>query len=168
MVGKQTAFFLLTVFAAASSPAVVDQRLFKAGYWTVHVKYENKPGGVASENTRFVCRNPEFDQWMRDAAVSMARQMGCKVVAGNLTGGTFTSETHCLQSGSQAVTKIKSEMNGDTAEHSEIMTTFDPPQNGRTQTTMTSDQKWISDCPAGVSAGDSVSEDGKITHLWRH
>ena len=167
---KRTRGLVILVFGLSFgiAEALVDQPPLKAGYWSVQTKILNSPGDAPTESKRFVCRNPEFDQWMRVTVDSLTKRMGCKMVVEKFADDTYTSETHCVQSGSQTVTKTRSEMTGDSAMHTETITVLDPPLNGREKTTMISDQKWVGTCPAGVAPGDSVSTDGQVTHLWRH
>lgn len=148
--------------------ALVDQPPLKAGYWSVQTTTSNSPGGSPAESKRFVCRNPEFDQWMRVTVESMTKRMGCKIVTEKFADNTYTSETHCAQSGSRTITRTTSVLTGDSAMHTETVTTFDPALNGLEKKTLISEQKWIGACPAGAAPGDNVSTDGQITHLWRH
>ncbi len=40
--------------------------------------------------------------------------------------------------------------------------------DGITETTMTQDQKYLGNCPAGAQPGDMTTSNGTVKHLWKH
>jgi hypothetical protein len=39
---------------------------------------------------------------------------------------------------------------------------------GITETTEIADSKYVGACAAGTKPGDIISEDGNVTHTWKH
>jgi hypothetical protein len=50
---------------------------------------------------------------------------------------------------------------GDTAYHTEVKSTYDPPMQGMPSANAVIDAKWTGACPAGMQAGDVVLPDGR-------
>lgn len=53
---------------------------------------------------------------------------------------------------------------GDTFTHAESRATFTPAFEGKSDETITQDQKFTGKCPEGVKPGDRIAEDGRIWH----
>lgn len=137
----------------------------KEGLWEIHMQSTDKPGDKKTEGTSTICRNHAYDQH----AQALAKEMkGCTKVSENFHGGKYTLEMHCTVGATVIATKGTSTFQGDTATHSESHTTYTPAFYGVSETTMIQDQKYIGSCPADMQPGDRKSEDGKITHLWKH
>jgi len=158
--GSHTILVLLLTGAAHA----VDFPQVKEGLWTIHTKTIDTPGNQVSEGDRSICRNHAYDEHVR----SLAKGVDCKTISENLSGGTYTVESECKVAGTVIHTTGKTVLSGDSASHSETHSTYTPAMYGKSETTMIMDQKYVGSCPANMQPGDSISKDGKITHLWRH
>jgi len=142
----------------------VDPPLQKEGLWSLHTLSVDNPGEVKSETTRTICRSHEYDKYAQNAARNL---QGCKVVNESLSDGKLSIEMECNAGGSVIKSQGTTTFQGDTAFHSETHATYDPPLYGKTETTLTMDQKYIGACPAGVKPGDITGPDGKVINSWK-
>jgi hypothetical protein len=137
----------------------------KEGLWEIHMQSTDKPGDKKTEGTSTICRNHAYDQHVQALAKDMK---GCTKVNESFQGGKYSLEMHCTVGATVIDTKGTSTFQGDTATHSESHATYTPALYGVSETTMIQDQKYIGSCPADMQPGDRKSDDGKITHLWKH
>lgn len=149
---------------AQTAPAVKTPEV-KEGLWSIHRQMIDNPGNKKTESTSTICRNHAYDEHTQSLAKNLK---GCTTVTQNFQGGKYSVESHCVVSGTAIDTKGTSTYQGDTAAHSESHTNYSPAFGGVSDSTMIMDQKYIGSCPAGAQPGDMTSEDGHVTHLWKH
>ena len=157
-----------TLFICAivlTSIYAVDGPPLKEGYWSIHTVTIDQPGNKKSEGTRSICRNHAYDAHTR--ALGNEAKAKCKVNQETLVNGKLTTDMECTVAGSVLHSKGTATMASDSS-HSETVTTYTPAMYGQTESTMIMDQKYVGACPAGIQPGDSVSQDGRVTHLWKH
>jgi len=143
--------------------SAAGQPLLKEGLWSIHTMTIDQPGGKKAEGSRSLCRSHAYDEHVR----SVAKAPNCKTISKNTSGGTIKTEEECTV-GNSVLRVNGTAMISETAAHSENHTTYTPAINGISETTMIMDQKYMGACPAGTGPGDSISADGRVTHLWKH
>jgi len=137
----------------------------KEGLWSIHTQTVDNPGNKKSESSSTICRSHAYDQHVQSLAKKTMKD--CTVNT-SFEGGKYTTASHCVIAGTVIDTKGTSAFQGDTAAHSEARTTYTPAFGGVTDSTMTTDQKYLGSCPAGVQPGDLTAADGTVNHLWKH
>ena len=145
--------------------AAVDPPPFKEGLWTVHSLSIDNPGARSRENTATICRNHAYDQYVRSVART---KQGCTTVSEGFQGGQYVIQTHCSVNGTDIQSRGVTTFHGDAWAHSESHATFTPAMDGTTETTMTQDQRYLGNCPAGQQPGDMTDSHGAVKHLWKH
>jgi len=149
---------LLLPLAAAHAG---DPPKFKEGLWEVHVINEEKPVGKKTDLIYRLCRDHAYDK----AADAILKNLpGCTTVIKDVGGGKFSSASNCVVNGTTVVSTAMTTFTGTTASHSETTAKFVPPVNGKTDETMTQDQRYIGSCPPDLKPGDTISPDGFIRH----
>jgi hypothetical protein len=153
------------LFLSIGIATAVDPPPFKEGLWSVHTLSIDNPGARSRENTATICRNHAYDQHVRSVAKTKA---GCSTVGEGFQGGQYVIQTHCFVHGTEVQSRGATTFHGDSWAHSESRATFTPALNGITETTMTQDQRYLGNCPAGAQPGDMTNSGGAVTHLWKH
>jgi len=145
---------ILTV-RAAELPEVQE------GLWEIHTQGIENPGNKKTDFTHRLCRDHAYDK----AALSMVKNMkGCASTIESLGGGKFASDSHCTIAGTAIVSKGIANYPSVTSMHSETHTTYAPAFAGKTDEVLIQDQKFLGSCPAGMTPGDQMGEDGTIQH----
>ena len=158
---------LLSAAALLLAPGAiysVDEPPLKEGFWTIRTQMTQNPGNTKEDTTRSVCRNHAYDAYTR----STAKKTNCKTISESTSGTTTTTDSECKVNDIVIRNKGTLTVTGDTATRSEAHTTYTPAFGGVTESTMTTDQKYLGSCPAGVQPGDLTTADGKVNHLWKH
>ena len=137
----------------------------KEGLWSIHTQSIDNPGNVKSDHTSTICRNHAYDEHVMSLAKNMK---GCAVGSERVDGNKYILEMHCTVGTTVIASTGTTTFDGDTSTHSESHATYTPAMAGISEMTMIQDQKYVGSCPAGVQPGDMTSEDGRVTHLWKH
>jgi hypothetical protein len=137
----------------------------KEGLWSIHMHTVDNPGNKISDHTSTICRNHAYDAHTRTLAKNVK---GCTTVNESFHSGTYSVQTHCVVGATVIDSKGLTTIQGDSSAHSETHSTYTPAMAGTSETTMVMDQKYAGSCPAGLQPGDRTTEDGRVTHLWKH
>jgi hypothetical protein len=157
---------LLPALLAVAAVYAAEEPAFKEGLWSIHTVTTDNPGNKKSETTRSVCRDHAYDAASRAKRKALMAKI-CKTDTLTGSGSKYISESECLQMGSTMHSIGVLTISGDTAAHNEETTTFVPPMNGISETTMIMDQKYVGACPAGMQPGESMDADGNVIHRRR-
>lgn len=156
-----TALLLPIGIALASGPPET-----KPGLWSVTNQTIDNPGSNKQVwPPMTVCRNHAYDQYVLSLAKSMP---GCTTVSESTQGNKYFMDFRCIVVKTVIDSKGTTTFQGDTSAHSESHTTYTPAMDGKTETIMTSDSKYIGSCPAGMQPGDIKHANGTIMHGWKH
>jgi Protein of unknown function (DUF3617) len=143
----------IAIVRAADPPEVQE------GLWEVHGQTIENPGNKTTVFTYQLCRSHAYDKAM-DALVKNVK--GCSTEFDSVGGGRYTSASRCTVAGTLIVSKGTYTHESSTATRSESFATYTPPFHGKTDETVTQDQKYVGDCPAGVNPGDRIMADGSL------
>jgi hypothetical protein len=146
---------------ASAATHGAEPPLMKEGLWSIHSQSVTNPGSKAAENTATICRSHAFDQKVRQAQKNMP---GCKTVSEELQGNEYSIHTQCTVRGSDIDSLSTVTFKGDSAAHSENHATYKPALDGVEEMTLTQDQKYLGNCPAGAQPGDITRPDGTVIH----
>jgi hypothetical protein len=154
------ALLALTLLPAGLALAGDPPKL-KEGLWEVRGQTVENPGAKRTVFAYQLCRDHAYD----DAANNELKDVaGCSTVIYDLGCGRLASTSSCQVSGVTIDSNGLTVYKGDTVTHAESHATFTPPLEGKSDESITQDQKFIGKCPAGVKPGDRIAPDGRIWH----
>jgi len=151
------------VFASAGIAAAAEPELppLKEGLWESHTQMIIQ--NAKHDSVLKVCRNHQFDKFMKDQSKSTGQDMRkarqCTDVTTKQSANSYLSESHCLKDGS--VTKTMATFQGDTSYHLEMHR-----KDNQSESVTTIDDKYVGSCPADMKPGDTVMADGKKFNLF--
>lgn len=140
---------LLSLLLAAA-PATADVPKRKSGLWEVRTQMSGMPGQGPVQ----MCIDQASDNVMRDR--SDGRIADCPVMQVQPISGRFTVHSVCRNGGTTATTDAVITGDFDKSYRNEMVTRFDPPQNGMKEMKMTQDARWLGPCKAGQRPGDVI------------
>jgi ribosomal protein S11 len=138
-----------------------DPPKLKEGLWEIHGQTVENPGNKRTDFTYRLCRDHAYD----DAANKKLREVeGCSTVLKDLGGGRIASTSSCQVAGVTIDSTGLMVYKDDASTHAESRATFTPAFQGKSDETITQDQKFIGKCPGDVKPGDRIAADGRIWH----
>jgi Protein of unknown function (DUF3617) len=151
------AFLLPAAIALASGPPAQ-----KEGLWLLNRQTIDNPGNKKEVWPPIkVCRDHAYDQHVLELAKKIP---GCTAVSESTHGNTYLTDLKCVIGNTTLDTKSTTTVQGDTASHGESHTLYTPAMDGKTETIMISDAKYLGSCPPGMQPGDRMNADGTIVH----
>jgi hypothetical protein len=139
------------LLASLAIAGAVDFRERQEGLWDRHIQAVVNPGAKKTDLTSTVCRDHAYD---KSVTVTKPQDKSCSFNLVDLGGGKYSSEIRCTVQGSVVETKQTFLYQAGTSVHSETRMTYAPPLGGRTDQTITLDEKYVGACPAGMKPGD--------------
>lgn len=138
----------------------------KEGLWSLTRQTTDNPGGKKEVWPPVtICLSHAYNQHVLELA---KKTPGCTTVSESTEGNKYSSESRCVIGNTVLDTKGTTTLQGDTYTHGEGRTTYTPAMDGKTETIMISDAKYLGSCPAGMQPGDRKNADGTIAHGWKH
>jgi hypothetical protein len=156
---KLQALTALTLFAVIGTASAIDMPVMKEGLWKLH-SISTSAGEKPDESTYFLCRDHAYD--LKAKAIVDQSIKACTNISDTASGGKRYLNMTCKAGTSTLTSKGIITSTGDTYYRAETTTTYTPPLYGESQSTMVSEQTWVSACPAGMSPGDRKFADGTI------
>ena len=145
------AVLLLSAARAADPPQLQE------GLWEIRGQSIENPGNKTTDFTYRLCRNHAYDKAMDDV-VKHAKD--CATKFDSLGGGHYASASRCTVAGIVIVSKGTYTYESATSTRLESTATYQPAFNGKTDETLTQDQKFVGSCPAGMNPGDRIMPGG--------
>jgi hypothetical protein len=139
----------------------VDLPQRKAGLWVVT---SSSPAGDLPSHEVRMCIDASTDAMMANVGANMMHGT-CDRNDIRRDGSVMTVNTVCKVGPTQTSTTAVTRFSGDTAYHTDINTTFNPPMMGRTSAKVAQDAKWTGACPADMKAGDITMPDGTKVNI---
>ncbi|MFY9689210.1 MAG: DUF3617 family protein [Candidatus Acidiferrales bacterium] len=156
-----TAFLLPATIALAGGPPAL-----KEGFWSLNRQTVDNPGNKKEVWAPIkICRDHAYDQYVLELAKKVP---GCTTVSESMHGNAYLADLKCVIGNTTLDTKSTTTVQGDTASHGESHTLYTPAMEGKTETIMISDAKYLGSCPAGMQPGDRMNADGTIVHGEKH
>jgi hypothetical protein len=147
---------LLLGAATCGTSRADDFPLRKAGLWEVDMTMS---GGKMPPQQMKMCIDPATDAEMYQLGMNAAQGM-CSKPDIHRSGGTVTISTTCKMGESKISTQSVTKFTGDTAYHTDVNSTFDPPMGTLRESAVTQDAKWSGACPADMQPGDVLMANG--------
>jgi len=150
----------LSLYAGAA--AAIDFPTMKSGLWESRV---NRDGAQKSNMpvTR-ICIDAAVQKEMLEMGMGSMKSM-CSKNDMRRDGNRIYGEAECKLGESTMKSKSVTSFTSDTAYHTEVKASYDPPFMGKNASTTVIDAKWTGACPAGVKAGDVIMPDGKSINM---
>ncbi len=150
---------LVAVVSVVSGIAGADEFKpppMKDGLWETH-SIQTQQGKTVFDTSAKMCQSKELTKSMQSNGEEFRKKNACTSVVTQPSPNTYTEESHCAKGpNAGSVTKITYTYQGDTASHTEMHM-----NDGKTETVMVIDAKYLGSCPAGMKPGDVVMPDGK-------
>jgi hypothetical protein len=132
----------------------------KEGLWESHTQQKTKTNKI--ESVLKLCRTHEYDQIVR-ASVKLAgentRKLNqCSETVKRKSANSYSSEMRCVIDGS--VTKVTMTFQGDTSYRMDMHL-----KNGKSETEMIIDDRYVGSCPSDMKPGDAVTGEGRKMNL---
>lgn len=140
---------LAALIAGTASAADIPKR--KSGLWEVRTQMS----GMAAQGAVQMCIDQAGDNVMRDR--NDGRGLAdCPVMQVQPGAGRITVHSVCRQNGTTATTDAVITGDFDTRYRNDMLTRFDPPQNGVKEMKMTQEARWLGPCKPGQRPGDII------------
>jgi hypothetical protein len=148
---------------AASQAAAPEFPKLKAGLWTAITTTPGYDKGAPRPST--LCLDDSVQQDMYRMSVGMMAGL-CSKRDLKVTGNKVTSEAVC----DLGMTKMRSSsvmtLTGDTAYHTEVRASFDPPLKGTPRDSLTIiDGRHVGECKEGQQPGDMTLPNGQQMNI---
>jgi Protein of unknown function (DUF3617) len=150
----------LTV-AAITPASALDFPPRRAGLWenTLHMD-----GMTRMIPTSQICIDAATDVKMMHYGMHM-KASDCEAVSVTGSGNVRVVDSVCHLNGGTQKSHVMVNYMGDASYHMDMQTHFDPPMNGKAESHMTQDAKWMGPCPAGMKPGEMMINGMKINVL---
>ncbi|MGO8830814.1 MAG: DUF3617 domain-containing protein [Steroidobacteraceae bacterium] len=128
----------------------------KDGLWETH-STQTQQGKTVFDTSAKMCRSKELTKSMQSSGEEFRKKNACTSTVTQPSPNTYAEESRCAKGpNAGSVTKIIYTYQGDTASHTEMHM-----NDGKTETVMVIDAKYLGSCPAGMKPGDVIMPDGK-------
>jgi hypothetical protein len=132
----------------------------KDGLWETH-STQTQQGKAVFDTSIKMCQSNELTKSMRSKGEELRKKNQCTSTITRPSPNTYVEESHCaLGPNAGAGTKVIYTYQGDTASHVEMHM-----NEGKSETVMIMDAKYLGNCPTGMKPGDSIMADGKKISL---
>jgi len=149
------------LFLGAASAAAIDFPAMKAGLWESTVAREGMPQKMAATK---MCMDAAVQKEMMDMGMGTMKSM-CTKNDIRREGNKVYGSAECKFGEATMKSSSVTTFTGDTAYHTEVKSTYDPPMQGMPSANAVIDAKWTGACPAGMQAGDVVLPDGRKVNM---
>ena len=150
---------LIAVLSALCGIASADEFKpppMKDGLWETH-STQVQQGKTAFDTSVKMCQSKELTKSMQSSGEELRKKNACTSAVTQPSPNTYVEESRCAKGpNAGSVTKITYTYQGDTASHTEMHI-----NDGKSETVMIIDAKYLGSCPAGMKPGDAVMADGK-------
>ena len=153
------ALVLAALACAAASASAQDYPKLKAGQWEMTITSPNRPQGSPPAKST-MCTDEAVQREMMTAGQGMSREM-CTRNEFKRDGARFVGSSECKIGDSKIVSRSVMTLTGDTAYHTEISASYDPPFMGMKDSKTTLDGKYVGPCTNGLVPGDFIGPNGQ-------
>ena len=127
----------------------------KDGLWETH-SLQTQQGKTVIDTSMKVCQSKELTKSTQSIGDELRKKDECTSVVSQPSANTYVEESRCAKGANAgSVTKIVYTYQGDTASHMEMHA-----HEGKSETVMVMDMKYLGSCPVGMKPGDAITADG--------
>lgn len=145
----------------ATSALAIDFPTLKPGLWESNLTRE---GAGQKAPTMKMCMDASLQKEMMDSGMGTMKEL-CSKNDIRREGNKVFSNAECKFGDSTMKSTSVTTFTGETAYHTEVKATYDPPMAGRGAGTTVIDAKWTGPCPAGMQPGDVILPDGRKINM---
>lgn len=146
---------------AAANASAIDFPTMKPGLWESSMSRE---GAQQKMSGTKMCMDAAVQKEMMDMGMGTMKTM-CSKNDIRREGNRVYSNAECKFGESTMKSTSVTTFTGDTAYHTEVKSTYDPPMQGMPSGNTVIDAKWTGACPAGMRAGDVVLPNGTKVNM---
>jgi Protein of unknown function (DUF3617) len=126
----------------------------KAGLWQIQTRTATS---TRPEMVERICLDRETEALLDRAAVASVGQ-SCSKSDVHVAGSHVTIKATCNMGASRMSSEASITFEGDSAYHTVIHATFDPPIMSRRTSDSVQDARWTGSCPADMKPGDLIMQ----------
>lgn len=157
---KQCVTLALAVLVSQGANAI-DLPILKSGLWEV-ARVSDMEGGQRKISTVCLDANTQREMMSFGMGASMAF---CPENDRRFEGNRLTIKATCQFNQSTIRSETVMTFQGDSAYHTEVSATYDPPFLNIAQSRSTLDGRWVGPCPANQQPGDLTLETGETINI---
>ena len=154
------AVWIASFAALALAASEFDLPPVRSGMWET----KTTPTNGSKEIVTQMCLDAAIQKEMLQMGTGLTKSL-CTRNDLRRDGSKVYGAAECKIGESKMQSKSVMTFAGDSAYHTEINATYDPPFMGKAATSTTVDGKWTGPCPAGVQPGDVILPDGKKINM---
>jgi hypothetical protein len=145
----------------ATSALAIDFPTLKPGLWESNLTRE---GAGQKAPTMKMCMDASLQKEMMDAGMGTMKEL-CSKNDIRREGNKVISNAECKFGDSTMKSTSVTTFTGETAYHTDVKATYDPPMAGKGSNSTVIDAKWTGPCPAGMQPGDVILPDGRKINM---
>ena len=149
---------VVACIASAGAALAQDYPKLKSGHWELTINTKQAANAPPQKST--MCIDDALQKEMMSMGAGMSREM-CTKNEFKRDGARYVGNSECKIGDSKIVSRSVMTLTGETAYHTEISATYDPPFMGMKDSQTALDGKYLGACPAGMVAGDFVGPGGQ-------
>ncbi len=150
------------LLAALLAACAAGPPSLKPGLWEIRGDSLELPAQQMTQYSYSLCRDHAYDR-ATNAQVKSVK--GCTTLEKALGKGKFSSASRCDVAGVTILSTGTSAFKKKSSAHMETHAVYQPALNGKTEETITQDQRYVGKCPAGMKPGERVNAQGFV---YRH
>jgi hypothetical protein len=148
----------IACIAFACTALAQEYPKLKSGHWELTITTSRANNAQPQKST--MCIDDALQKEMMSMGAGMSREM-CTRNEFKRDGAKYIGSAECKIGESKIVSRSVMTLTGDTAYHTEINATYEPPFMGMKDSQTMLDGKYMGACPAGMAAGDFVGPNGQ-------
>lgn len=145
----------------AANALAVDFPTLKPGMWESQL---TRDGAGQKSPSMKMCMDASLQKEMMEAGMGTMKEL-CTKNDIRREGNRMYGNSECKLGVSTMKSSSVTTFTGDTAYHTEVKATYDPPMAGKAGGTTVIDAKWTGPCPSGMQAGDVILPDGRKINM---
>jgi hypothetical protein len=146
------------LFLLACAAAAQDYPKLKPGQWELTINTRSQ--GQAPPTKSTMCIDEALQREMATMGAGMSREM-CSKNDFRRDGNKFIGNAECKLGESKMISRSTMTLTGDTAYHTEVVSTYDPPFMGMKDSRTLLDGKYAGPCANGLVPGDFIAPNGQ-------
>jgi hypothetical protein len=148
----------IACIAFACTALAQEYPKLKSGHWELTITTSRTNNAQPQKST--MCIDEALQKEMMTMGAGMSREM-CTRNEFKRDGAKYVGSAECKIGESKIMSRSVMTLTGDTAYHTEINATYEPPFMGMKDSQTILDGKYMGACPAGMTAGDFVGPNGQ-------
>jgi len=147
----------IACIALAGAALAQDYPKLKSGQWDLAISTKSRDGQPQKST---MCVDDALQREMMSMGSGMSREM-CTKNEFKRDGARFVGNAECKIGESKIISRSVMTLTGDTAYHTEISATYEPPFMGMKDSQTVLDGKYTGPCRDGMTPGDFVGPQGQ-------